>query len=158
MSDERFERINTYHYFWNLKTMIYSIEGKALPVPIGGPFIFYYGVILVLVIILAKIPLINLIFTLPYIKEPFLMYGGLPLTAAYFLDHVKLDGKSPHIYLLDMARFLINPKVYEHFREIKIEKSKKVKHIIKYRVEEIISIMLKEKVDKKKYRHMHEYL
>lgn len=158
MSNERFERINTYHNFWNLKTTLYSIEGKVLPIPIGSTLIFYYGFILAVIIIIGKIPLVNMIFMLPYIENPLFRYIGLPVVMGYFLEHIKLDGKAPYIYALDLIRFIIKPKVYEGYTEVKVPRSKKINETLKYRVEEKTSIMLKEKIEIKKFRYMHEYV
>lgn len=158
MIEERFERINTHHNFWNLKTTLYSIEGKVLPIPISSTSVFYYGCIFILVILISKVPGLNLILELPYIENPMVKYIGVPIFIGYFLEHIKLDGKAPYIYLLDIIRFSMGPKVFEHFREVKVPKSKKVEKIVKYKIEEKTSIILKEKVDRKKYRYMHEYL
>jgi hypothetical protein len=158
MSEERFERIETHHNFWNLKTTLYSIEGKVLPIPISSTSVFYYGCIFMLVILISKVPGLKLILELPYIENPMIKYIGIPVFLGYFLEHIKLDGKAPYIYLLDLIRFSISPKVFEQFKEIKIPKSKKINKKVKFRVEEKTSIMLKGKIDKKKYRYMHEYL
>lgn len=158
MSEERFERIETHHNFWDLETILYSIEGRALPIPIGGPLLFYSGCVISIIIFVSKVPGLNKILELPYIENPIIKYLGIPLVSGYLLDHIKLDGKAPYIYILDLIKFMISAKRYEHYKKVEVPKSKKIKKTVKYRVEEKTSVILKEKIDKKKYRYMYEYI
>lgn len=158
MQEERYERINTYNYFWSMKTTLYSIEGYMLPIPVGSSLMFYFGILVLFTYVLNKIPIINLIYRLPYISNPIISYLCVPLVAAYFLDHIKLDGKAPYIYLFDLIKFMISPKKYDGFKPLKIEKGMKINKKLKFRKEKVINMVEKQKINKKAYRYSHEYL
>lgn len=158
MKENRYEIVETFNKFWNLRTKLYTIEGRKLPMPIGSSFIFYFGLLFVIRLLLDKIPIIKKVFELAYLNNVFMTYVAVPTIGAYLLDHIKLDGKLPYIYFLDLLMFAISPKRYEQFRPVVIPKSEKLSLKVKYRIESLTNIMLKCKINYKKYRHAYEYI
>jgi len=104
--------LSTYNKLWKMPFKIYSIDNLKLMVPLNPWDVLVFFICIILMAILGKI--------LFFIKIPFIFkYGIFPLAITKIVDNVKLDGKKTYKYFYDMARFLILPKKYEHFKAFK---------------------------------------
>lgn len=152
--------IKTYKAFWDVELSITNIEGHQLPFAFTGKKIFYFIVSLIILNLLVKIPGIHLIRKISVLKNPLIFYTLLPLGMTYYLNRLKIDGKQPYIYVIDMVVFLLSPKRYEFFKPIKKMKSIVIKETIRYRIEDVVNIFeFKESEEsKKKYRFFYKYV
>jgi hypothetical protein len=109
--DREKEVLRTYNKIWGAPFKIYSIDGMKLIVPISPWDVVYYGIGVLLMILLDYIYPGNIIFVYKYILIPILL--------RFLLVKVKLDGKKPHNFLVGMIRYLITSKKKEYFRPLR---------------------------------------
>lgn len=158
MDDDRIE-VKTYREFWHAELTITNIEGHQIPMALTVKKIFYFLFTALIFHYLVKIPGISLILKIEVLANPLVFYSLLPGIATYYLNKLKIDGKQPYIYIIDMVVFLLTPKRYEFFKVVKIPISQVIKETIRYRCEVIISIF---EFDKEKslkdYQYCHKYI
>lgn len=103
--------LRTYGGTWKFEIKIYSIGNVTLPVPVPPSEAAYFVLAFLFMILLSKIlPFLSVIpFVLKYIVVPFLIMQ--------FLTKKKLDGKSPHKFLLGYLEYtLVQPKCISRFQ------------------------------------------
>lgn len=158
MMDDRIT-IKTYREFWRTELTITNIEGHQIPMALTVKKIFYFIFTALFFHYLVKIPGIHLIRKISVLDNPLVFYSLVPGLATYYLNKLKIDGKQPYVYILDMVVFLFTPRRYEFFKVVKLAKPFIIKETIRFRVEEIIDIFefdLKEQ--SKKNRLCHKYI
>ena len=105
-------RIHTYRQVWRQEHMIYQIEGVRLPFPLslrqGGTF----GVLVVCLAILSRIPGVELI-------PAAIRYILIPGALTWFLTKQKLDGKPPLKWLASWLVYLFSVKRLNRFQTLK---------------------------------------
>lgn len=102
-------RLRTYRQVWVQERVIYQIERVRLPFPISFRQVGVFGVTLLFMALVSRIPLIG---QLP----PLARYLGIPGLATWFLTKQRLDGKAPLRWLLSMLRFLLSSKRLNRLR------------------------------------------
>lgn len=129
----------TFHEFWGIEPTIYSLAGFRLPVAIVLTELIYLGAGFVFMVVLSKIPILNLIQKLPGLNEPAIYYIAAPFMIMKVLGKIKIDGKKPYTYFGDMLMWLLSPKEYEGFKKVEKQMAKNIKCWIPYRKYKIVS-------------------
>ncbi len=127
--------LKTYSKFWSMETMLYHLEGWKLLIPLSPKVVSYYAIGELIVIVINKIPILNLIREVPYLGHPIVFFIVLPVGIMKLLSTVKIDGKLPYKYFADMFKFLVfTPRDYEYLQPLRrkrrvTQKLKKVAHV-----------------------------
>lgn len=120
--------LRTYSKFWSLETMLYHIEGWKLLFPLSPKVVGYYATGELLVILINNIPVLNLIRKVPYLGHPFVYFIILPVGIMKLLSTIKIEGKQPYKYFIDMFRFqVLLPKNYEYLQPIRTKRKVVIK-------------------------------
>ncbi len=130
--------------------MLYHLEGWKLLFPISPKVVGYYAIGELIVVVVNNIPLLNLIRKVPYLGHPVIYFILLPVGIMKLLSAVKIEGKQPYKYFVDIFKFLIfTPKEYEYLQPLRYKKrvSYRIKKVIHSRVTGSKSVF--EEVDSK---------
>ena len=147
------KKLKSYTGIWSVEKVVYAINDFNLPFPVSLSQMAWFVVSLLLVILLSKLPPLNLI------KGAFLKYLGIPLFLTVFMNGKSFDDKKPHSFIKSVLLFLLRPKVSILGKSVKIHKGVVKKVRLKESVVNVNSFLasptdlkkLKEKVNQNKY-------
>lgn len=92
--------------------VLYSILNIRLPTPVPFKQVGFWIGSLIFMFIFLRLP------GLGFLQAwPLLNYGFIPIALSVFFTKFKLDGKSPHIFLLDFLLYQLSPKTYNKYEK-----------------------------------------
>jgi hypothetical protein len=106
--------VSNYTKIWNLDWVVYALEGKKLPVPANLRVIGIFVVCELIFYILGN----TILFFLPKSYTIFL----LPIGATWLIAKQKLDGKTPHKWLIGIIQYWMRPKRLHRYRKFEHNK------------------------------------
>ena len=104
--------LRTYKSVWSFERKIHSIEGLKLLIPVSINDALYFGVGLLLSLLMTKI--IPLFSRINWVVR----FGIIPFGLMKYLTKQKLDGKYPHKFFFDFFVYLMSPKKFYKFKEL----------------------------------------
>ena len=100
--------LRSYSNLKNIKTKLYKLGNKSIwfPIEVETLITFFGALVIILIIdVLFKIPI-----------NPIYKFLAFPLGVSLALKTTKIDGKSPHIYLIRLLQYQqIRKKTIERF-------------------------------------------
>ena len=108
MNEDKTIVLRSYSNLKNIKTKIYKIGNIPVLVPIELEAIGMFAILFFITTMIDNIIKLNI--------NPIYKYIAIPLGLTMVLKRAKIDGKSPHIYLLRLLQFQeIRTKTIERF-------------------------------------------
>lgn len=150
-------KLKTYQKFWDFESVIYHIEGFALPIPASITLASYFVASELLMIVLSNIPIINLLKFIPLLGSFYVWNVGIPILLSMYLNSVKLEGKKAHKYFFDVIVNLFEPTHYEYMTPIKKEKKERIKVKATVRRPKKMSVFEANALDTKDYLYKFDH-
>lgn len=122
--------LRTYSNIWKIERRLEHLNGiRISSVPLEhAAYVLAFAVLEGLLLFLAP----------PLRRINWLVLAAFPLGAGSFLKKVKVDGKNPAKYFLNLMEFALAAKTYSRFREVGADREIYFDELIAYRRDRIL--------------------
>ncbi|MEP9408623.1 TcpE family conjugal transfer membrane protein [Peribacillus frigoritolerans] len=122
------KQVKVYTPLMRFEKTLYAILDWNLPIPVTFKQFGFWVASLFFVIILSFMP------GLGFIQSWWFMnFVVIPIALAWFLTKFKMDGKAPHIYVLNLIQYLISPRIYSRYEKASAPAKYQYKTNVTYR-------------------------
>lgn len=106
------KQVKVYTPLVRYERILYSLLDVELPFPVSFRQIGFFASSLLAMVILVKLPGFG------FMESWWLInYVAIPVGLTWFFTKFKLDGKAPHIFLLNFIQYQLSAKTYSKYEK-----------------------------------------